>query len=201
MNISCPVCGSERLSKKTNFMVINEPYAGNLEIQLNDYYCNVCEFEGSLDNSNDVAIKTAQKHLKQKSMTNILEFFSANNYNFASMERVLGLPQRTLTKWKSNQVAPSAAAISLFKFLRTFPWLLNIAEEKFDYRFAQNFFMKGAMNQLVDMLNPGCDIDIDLFNTPDYKYLIARIQADPKDQPLRTLETTSSQDNVLQINM
>lgn len=193
MSNTCPVCVSENLSTKVNLMIINEPYAGNTEIQLNDFYCDVCGYEGSCDNSNDSVIKAAKNNLRQEAMANILEYFSSNNYNFASMERVLGLPQRTLTKWKSKHVNPSASAIALFKFLRTFPWLLNIAEENFDYRFAQNFYMKGAMNQLVDLLHPGCNIDVELFNTPDYSYLIARKPADPLETPNVLIEITSSQ--------
>ncbi len=195
MSIACPVCESETLTTNRKEIVLREPFAGTTEVVFEDYKCDTCGYEGSSSNNNEITLKNAHTELKSKAIKNILEFFSYNDYNFASMERVLGLPQRTLTKWKSNQTNPSSSALTLFKFLRTFPWLLNIAEEKFDFDFAQNFLMKGALNQLVDTVYPDCNISVDLFTTAEYHYLVAKVATDPTSPPMKTLTTANIQNN------
>ncbi|MCP4353876.1 MAG: NUDIX hydrolase [Desulfobacterales bacterium] len=71
----------------------------------------------------------------------------------ASIERALELPQRTLTKWKNGRTKPSATVITLLKFLRIFPWLLEVAENKFDYSTAQKIHIENAVNKLLASLS------------------------------------------------
>jgi hypothetical protein len=66
------------------------------------------------------------------------------------MERVLGLPQRTLAKWKNRSVVPSAAGVSLLKYIRVFPWLLEVAENDYDYAISQKIHLSTAMNSFIN---------------------------------------------------
>ena len=53
----------------------------------------------------------------------------------AGMERVLGLPQRTMMRWKAGTFSDSAAA--LLRILATYPWMIDVADARFDPVYAQ----------------------------------------------------------------
>jgi hypothetical protein len=78
---------------------------------------------------------------------------SSNKISFSTIERILNLPQRTLTKWKNNISQPSAAGVALLKFLRVFPWLLNVAENLYNYDASQKIFLQSAFNMMMQKIS------------------------------------------------
>lgn len=148
-NVKCPICGSEELDKRTVTRSLNEKFAGEAKIELVEYSCPVCGFEGDLFNENDSIVEKEIENLKTQVVVNILDDFVKGGYKLASIERVLGLPQRTLAKWKNENVAPSAAGVSLLKYIRVFPWLLEVAENDYDYAISQRIHISTAMNSLL----------------------------------------------------
>lgn len=61
----------------------------------------------------------------------------------AHAERVLGLPARTIARWKTGHA--SASATALLRFIVTYPWLLEVAEDQFeptkaDFHVAKAFY-------------------------------------------------------------
>jgi DNA-binding transcriptional regulator YiaG len=151
--ILCPVCGNEVLNESRVFEVLKESFGGQTKISLRKFKCSYCdtEFDSALEN--DKNIKVAMDDLKMKSINNILNDFNDINVSMASIERVLSIPQRTLTKWKTGKAKPSATAFSLFKYLRTFPWLLEVAENNFDYNIAQKIHIGDAIKNLLSTMN------------------------------------------------
>ena len=63
----------------------------------------------------------------------------------------MGLPQRTLSKWKNKSVIPSARATALMRYLHLFPWLLDVADNKFEKKGAMQIHIAAAMQELCDM--------------------------------------------------
>ena len=71
----------------------------------------------------------------------------------SAIERALSLPQRTLTKWKNGVIKPSAAGLALMKYIRTFPWLIEVAENNFEYNIAQKIYISSAIQIFLNSLN------------------------------------------------
>jgi DNA-binding transcriptional regulator YiaG len=111
------------------------------------YKCLDCESEGDFFKENTDAIP-ALDTLKKEYVKSTLDYFTDNKISFSSIERILNLPQRTLTKWKNDVSQPSAAGVALLKFLRVFPWLLDVAEHPYDYDTSQKIFLHSAFNMM-----------------------------------------------------
>ncbi len=146
---TCPACGSENIKEYKSSHHVNEAFGGGNDIAIIEDTCQNCETTGDFFSQNDVLISEAIDHLKSLAARNILQDFANNSISMSSMERALGLPQRTLTKWKNGQTKPSSAGLALLKMLRIFPWLLDVAEQKFDYQSGQHIFMQEAMSKFV----------------------------------------------------
>ncbi|MGP1602419.1 hypothetical protein [Treponema sp.] len=148
----CPVCGGVNLERS----FVKKTIGGN-EISLVNYVCHDCGEEGDFFNENDKKISGAfvQKHLDES--LEILSRLEQQKRNFAGIERALNIPQRTFSKWKNKKTKPSAPAIALLKFLDIFPWLVDIADNKFDKIAADNILLKYACNLIK---KPGIDARI-----------------------------------------
>lgn len=136
-NIICPACGSHEIIKIETNDFIKEAYSDGESIQLINYTCGDCHSEGDFFNENEEKINRAIVRQNKNAISNILNDFIEQKITLSSIERVLGLPQRTLIKWKNGNNYPSAAGITLLKMIRTFPWLLEVAENQYDYNISQ----------------------------------------------------------------
>ena len=151
-NNTCPVCSSTNLKKGTVKNKFTDNFGGSIEFDIIELTCEDCETTGDFFKENDEILARSSQELKERAVVKILEYFAYNKINFASMERVLGLPQRTLTKWKTKANPPTAAGITLLKFLKTFPWLLDVADAKFEYTAAQKIHMEAFMKTLISQI-------------------------------------------------
>jgi hypothetical protein len=157
--IICPACGSNHLKKNNYQETVSENLGGSLSINKVLYHCEDCGFEGDLFNENEPIIEQTIQSLKSDLVISILEGFSSNKISLSSMERALDLPQRTLTKWKNGASSPTSAGITLLKFIKLFPWLLEVAENKFNYVAAQRIHLNVAWQKIVSHMT---------FNENDY---------------------------------
>lgn len=146
---NCPVCGGARLERKIAKKEIADTFGGSAFIDIVEYSCPDCGTEGDLFRENDAIIEKAMTENQRKVAVNVLDDFAAQGFNLASMERILELPQRTLSKWKTGSVEPSAAGTVLLKFVRTFPWLLKVAEANFEKAKSQQIFLMTAFQEMI----------------------------------------------------
>jgi transposase-like protein len=149
----CPACGSENISENKKNITIKEPFAGEENIEIIENTCHACESTGDFFEQNEKVIEENIKELKQRSVENILKYFIKNKRSLTSIERALEIPFRTLAKWKNKITKTSAAGIALLRFIRLFPWLLDVAENKYDPQKAENIMLNNAMNKLKDILS------------------------------------------------
>jgi transposase-like protein len=147
-NKTCPVCGSDEIYEKKKKHRIKEPFAGEKNIEIIENVCKVCESKGDFFDQNDEVIEENIKELKQRSVENILKYFIENKRSLMSIERALEIPFRTLAKWKNKVTKTSAAGIALLRFIRLFPWLLDVAENKYDSKKAENIMLNNAIEKL-----------------------------------------------------
>jgi hypothetical protein len=155
----CPVCGSSRLKKNNYQETVKEELGGSLLIDKVLYHCDDCGSEGDFFNENEPIIEKTIQSLKNDLVISILDEFTSNKISFSSMERALDLPQRTLTKWKNGASSPTSTGITLLKFIKLFPWLLDVAENNFEYVTAQRIHLNVAWYKIVSHMN---------FNEKDY---------------------------------
>lgn len=150
MNIKrCPECGSKAIIENKKNISIKEPFADEVNIEINENVCSLCGSQGDFFNQNETLIDETIKNLKQKSIKNILNDFTNNKMSMSSIERALEMPQRTLTKWKNSTNYPSSAGIALMRLIKLFPWLLEVAENKYNYIEAQKIHINTAIEELL----------------------------------------------------
>lgn len=150
---SCPICGENQFNKIESNHSLSDPFGGEIHFVTHELECLSCGEKGDFFNENESLILNAQQELKSRAAKNIIDEFSNANINFSNIERSLSLPQRTLTKWRNESTKPSAAAVALLKFIKTFPWLLEVSDNQFAKENSQKIFLKTAFNQLINNLN------------------------------------------------
>ncbi|MDR0364993.1 MAG: hypothetical protein LBH92_08275 [Bacteroidales bacterium] len=149
MTIECPICGSSNLERTLSTEILKGDLGKATSYKQISYMCLGCESEGDFFKENTDAINLALDTLRNEYVKSTLDYFADNKINFSSVERILNLPQRTLTKWKNGVSQPSAAGVALLKFLRVFPWLLDVAEHSYDYDTSQKIFLRSAFNMML----------------------------------------------------
>lgn len=147
----CPACASNTIKDQTRIEELFDVFAGTIEVSTTENICETCGTSGDFNVVNDDIINEALESLKIQAAQRILEDFTANNFSLAGMERSLDLPQRTLTKWK-NGGKPSAAGLTLLKYLRRFPWLLEVADEKFEFHKSNQICAEQALKIIAKQI-------------------------------------------------
>lgn len=145
----CPACGSIDIIDEKKSILIKEPFGGQDNIEIHENICSLCGSRGDFFNQNETLIDEKIKKLKQRSIENILNDFIDSKMSMSSIERALEIPQRTLTKWKNRTNVPSSAGVALMRFIKLFPWLLEVAENKYDYNEAQKIHINEAIQKLL----------------------------------------------------
>lgn len=147
--VTCPVCGSSAVDMSTTKKTITERYGTPVEVSMEVYKCRVCGMEGDFSGHGDEIIEKAIENSKHKAIVHIIEEFIRNEISMSSIERALDLPQRTLTKWKNGLSTPSATGAALMNVIRTYPWILTVAQYKYDPFIARNVHISNAITELL----------------------------------------------------
>jgi len=147
--VTCPACGSSDLELSITGKAVTEPYSEPVVVSMEFYKCRTCGMEGDFSGQGDETIGKAIEVAKHNSIVRIIEEFTRNDISMSSIERALDLPQRTLTKWKNSLSVPSAAAVALMNVIRTYPWILTVAQHKYDPLVARNVCITNAISEFL----------------------------------------------------
>jgi DNA-binding transcriptional regulator YiaG len=147
--VTCPACGSSDLELSVTGETVTEPYSEPVVVSIEVYKCRTCGMEGDFSRQGDEIIGKAIEAAKHNSIVRIIEEFTRNDMSMSSIERALDLPQRTLTKWKNSLSVPSAAATALMNVIRTYPWILTVAQHKYDPLVARNVCITNAISEFL----------------------------------------------------
>ncbi len=112
--------------------------------------CTECGYEISNDPEGTKYRDLYEKSVAE-SITAILEKLKQSGYSMVATERILELPVRTLSRWKTSG-KPSAGGTALLRLLATFPWLLEVADNNYDNTFAETLLMMEANKVLHEKL-------------------------------------------------
>ena len=147
----CPVCGSEDATKIEKKRNIEDPFTNDHGVELSWYRCNACTSEGDFLDENDKVINDAKQIASIEGVKHILDRLKSLKISFAAIERALDLPQRTLTKWRTDVNKPSASGVALIRMLGVFPWLLEVAECKYDRKEVSKIFVSNAVQWFLEL--------------------------------------------------
>ena len=133
----CPACKMGRLERETKeITVFKFGYAESKTVEVS--FCPLCEAEFFKNKQDKQVRKELIKKLQHKNVQKKLEEMASSGKSFASLERALSLPQRTLSKWKNGATKPSEAGMVLVNLLSILPWLSVVADHDYDPKLAES---------------------------------------------------------------
>lgn len=142
--IQCPACGSYNVDPFDKEGIAQAVFGPVVSFKETLVKCKDCGSSFANENDGQSPYTTALEQSKKESVTSILGSLSQLGCNYAAMERALELPQRTLSRWKSG-ADPSAAGTILLRFINTYPWLVEVADAKYDKRVSNELLIKNAI--------------------------------------------------------
>ncbi|MFZ2171935.1 MAG: hypothetical protein WAW61_20125 [Methylococcaceae bacterium] len=152
MSTFCPACGSDSIETTKKKHMIPIVYGNPAVFDEVLERCLVCEESGDFSGANDELIDKAIEVAKKQSVIDMLDALSHKNIKMSYMERALELPTRTIARWKGGEL--SAATLALLRIIRTFPWILEVADAHFDQSIANYRLVEEAAHVLHDVLKP-----------------------------------------------
>ncbi len=145
-NIKCNYCGNESFTSVIEKQTEYVPFGEIVEFEEKILRCKKCGDEINFTLNYTDEYEKAQKISEQSSIKNILEFFNKKNIKLKDIEDSLGLPVRTLSRWKSR-LNYSAIGLTLLRVIRSYPWIIYVAARKFDKKYTDAVFKEAAMKK------------------------------------------------------
>jgi hypothetical protein len=127
--IECPVCGSNKASLTHAKVTYSAPYGPPAEYVKSFSSCPDCELQ--VDLSDPIFFPAAVKESEKQSVEKMLDHLLDQGYTYAGIERALDLPERMISNWRCKKTH-SKSGLALLRILRSFPWIVKIAEGNFD---------------------------------------------------------------------
>jgi len=140
--IICPACGSKKLKR------VEEDSTGKLTLgdtfNFKEVYfeCVLCDEQYDILRETDENFLKAQKKAQSQLVKDIIRELNDEKISMSFLERVFELPVRTLTRWKKGDF--SATAIAFLRIIKTYPWIVEVAEHKFDQGFSQKALVRAG---------------------------------------------------------
>lgn len=157
-DMECPVCGSYNITISYNEDIAQAAFGTVVPFKEKVIKCNACESTFSDDNISENPYSKALEQSKKESIGLILGSLLEMGYTLASMERALELPQRTMSQWKSGRDL-SAAGIALLRIIKTYPWIIEVADAKYDYTKAGDILILNALTKMHENVKQkGCQL-------------------------------------------
>ncbi len=144
---SCPVCDGTSIHRKEIEEKISVPFGPEKTVKQYIHVCNNCGFEMDDSETNDTIVTQALDESRKEAVVKILDELSAEGHSLAGIERALGLPQRTMSRWK-NSTDLSSGGFSLLQIIRTYPWIIDVADMRYERSFAAQMLIRQAANVL-----------------------------------------------------
>lgn len=175
-DFTCPVCGSSDFEIIQQDEIVAAPFGEEKVVPLTKIKCNVCESVTDYSKLYESDYSDAIEDSKKGSVENILNNLANKGYNLAAIERALDLPQRTISRWKSTGEL-SSTGLALLRIINTYPWILHVAQNKFEPNCARNIFIQHAMNDLLSIYssyNHSYFSEIGIVAQPKNLFIIAK---------------------------
>ncbi|MFW5879805.1 MAG: hypothetical protein ACOCUV_03165 [bacterium] len=149
-DFECPVCGSKNYDTIIENESIDVPFSGTHEFENLKLKCQDCETVTDYTKVFTEEYDNALEKIKQDSIEVMLGNLSNFGYSLAGIERALDLPQRTISRWRNNKEI-SSVGLALLRIINTYPWILNVAENKFDQNSARTIYIQNAISDFLKL--------------------------------------------------
>lgn len=126
----CPVCGSGNVREVSKEIAVKAPFGPEVEKTETLIECTDCGSVLDAESDNDQQFEIAYRESAMQSIATMISKLEDKGYSMAATERALELPWRTLSRWKSGK-GISAVGLALLRTVATYPWILEVAEQKF----------------------------------------------------------------------
>ncbi|SNX59755.1 hypothetical protein SAMN06296273_1189 [Nitrosomonas ureae] len=150
MNTSCPACGSDSIETTNIKQMLPIVYGDPAILDEVLDKCLVCGESGDFSGLNDQRITETIDIAKKKSVNDMLHYLSERGLKMTYVERALELPARTIARWKGGEL--SAATLALLRIIRTYPWLIEVADSHFDPSVANGKLLEEAGNAIKNAI-------------------------------------------------
>ena len=129
MKLTCPVCGSSDVETGTEKRTLTVPYGPSVTVSEVVHSCRACGTRADFTDANRGVVRAALAKAEAESALQMLSDLAEQGVTSAYLERALRLPPRTTNRWKDGEL--SAGALALLRMVRTYPWLLQVADADF----------------------------------------------------------------------
>ena len=152
--VICPACGSNQVTRTEKESFGDLTLGSKFSFREVNYKCNSCSEEGDFSAETDKNYITSQKEAQSKLVKQFLETMNSVGITMAMFERVFELPARTLTRWKNGDF--SSSALALLRIVFTYPWIIDVAENKFENTFSKCAVITAAAQEFKNeiKINP-----------------------------------------------
>ena len=128
------------------------PFVGQRAVSIFVDTCGTCGESGDFISRNTSIVNDAIHSAEQEFIAKTVDWLAERGITMAYLERALSLPARTVTRWRDGEF--SAAPIALLRFVRTYPWLLAVAEGAFDHGVAAKAVISSAADVIGAAQSP-----------------------------------------------
>lgn len=133
--MKCPICNSKKLTSKNQKKESCIADGNKFSYTEKVYSCKSCDFLGAIDNKSRSSYEKNKKLAIKKSIKNLVTDLNKKFPNLLYIERIFDLPRKALKKWKKSG-DESNSTLLLLKMIETYPFLISVAESKFDKEIA-----------------------------------------------------------------
>ena len=148
-NKNCFFCESNSVELVKKLKIRSLPDGTEFKFTEEQMHCHECDAVFDILEKNE-AFEIAYETAKKASLENICESLSAKGMSMAVIERSFRLPQRTITRWKSQGC--SASGLALMSLVNLFPWLTQIADNNYDRSYAARELISQTGEVVSDVL-------------------------------------------------
>ena len=138
----CRACGSNNISSREVTSEFAPHWGTPFKFQESIDSCGDCQLEGDFETdptlNNDARFDEAQAAAQVLDAGLLIESLKGKGIRMAHAERALGLPQRTMFRWKNEGI--TSAAFALLKIVSEYPGLIEVCEENFSDEAKMKFF-------------------------------------------------------------
>lgn len=138
----CPICDAAAVSVREEQVVVQAPFGPRVTCVQRLWTCRACGEDSAPDDL--AAHARAEGESERGSVRQMLADLAARGVTSTYIERALSLPFGTLARLVEGAAAADPVGLALLRLVRTYPWLLAVADEHFDEDTAARLLSEAA---------------------------------------------------------
>jgi hypothetical protein len=192
MKTMCPACGSTDIETTIRKDSLQKFYDEPVEYEERIDCCLICKECGDFSGENESHIIAAIEIAKKQILNKMVDDLSKIGIKMAYVERALNLPPRTINRWKGGE--SSAASVALLRTIRTYPWILEVADAGFDPYIAKQKLVESAAHVLGEaIVNNAKSASMDVYYDMGEVSIFGQVVLDPAYNSMDLLQPMLSQ--------